>query len=166
MPGRKLRDDRPQRLPERVLPMLHPADPDGVSTAEIAASAELPAAPAPADHCAVPGCQCRPTVRQAVLCEPHARQFRRKPGMSMEQFLADPRVRPLPPSAVLVYDNAKAHRLGRRPPIGEATAALILGQQDRVRTRFPHTPAGELKLLPPRAATPTGTGRSASTPWT
>ena len=70
----------------------------GMSAAEIAAAAELPAEPASADHCAVPGCQCAPTVRQAVMCEPHAKKLRlRRPPMSVEQFLADPRVRPLPP---------------------------------------------------------------------
>jgi integrase len=70
----------------------------GMSTAEIAAAPMLPAAAAPADHCAVPGCQCVPTMRQAVLCEQHARTFRaRRPRRSLEQFLADPRVRPLPP---------------------------------------------------------------------
>ena len=58
--------------------------------------------------------------------------------------------------AVLIYDNAKAGRLGRRLPIGQATAAVILAQQDRVRDRFPHTPAGELKLLPGPRRNPGG----------
>ena len=49
---------------------------------------------------------------------------------------------------VLVYDNHKAHRLGRRLPIPAATAALIRARQQRVRDRFPGTPASELKLLP------------------
>ena len=49
---------------------------------------------------------------------------------------------------VLVYDNHKAHRLGRRLPIPAATAQLIRAQQQRVRDRFPDTPASELKLLP------------------
>src|SRR5207247_3110345 len=39
-------------------------------------------------------------------------------------------------AAVLVYDNAKAHRLGRRLPVGQATATVITGQQARVRARF------------------------------
>ena len=70
----------------------------GLRIPDIAAGAGLPPAPAPADRCAVGGCRCEPTVRQAVLCEPHVRQFRqRRPVMSMEQFLADIRVRPLPP---------------------------------------------------------------------
>ena len=58
--------------------------------------------------------------------------------------------------AVLIYDNAKAGRLGRRLPIGQATAAIILAQQDRVRDRFPDTPAGELKLLPGPRRNPGG----------
>ncbi|MCA1693780.1 MAG: tyrosine-type recombinase/integrase, partial [Actinobacteria bacterium] len=70
----------------------------GLSTAEIVAAAELPPAPAAAERCAVAGCERKPTVRQAVLCRPHAKHFReRRPPMSTEQFLADPRVRPLPP---------------------------------------------------------------------
>lgn len=72
----------------------------GMSTTEIAAASALPAARPRADHCAVPGCQCVPTMRHAVLCEPHARSFRaRKPRRSLEQFLTDPRVRPLPAMA-------------------------------------------------------------------
>jgi hypothetical protein len=51
-------------------------------------------------------------------------------------------------SPVLVYDNHKAGRLGRRLPIPETTARAIRAQQQRVRSQFPATPAGELKLLP------------------
>jgi integrase len=51
-------------------------------------------------------------------------------------------------SPVLVYDNHKASRLKRRLPIPAATAAAIRTQQQRVRDRFPGTPAGKLKLLP------------------
>ena len=40
-------------------------------------------------------------------------------------------------AAVLVYDNAKANRLGRRLPISEATATVITGQLQRVRAMFP-----------------------------
>ena len=69
----------------------------GMSKAEIAAAACLPAEPASTTRCAVSGCRCVPTVRHAVLCEPHAKKFRlRRPPMSIEQFLADPRLRPLP----------------------------------------------------------------------
>jgi integrase len=57
---------------------------------------------------------------------------------------------------VLVYDNAKAGRLGRRLPVGQATAAVITAQQQRVRDRYPRTPASELKLLPSPRANPDG----------
>ena len=57
---------------------------------------------------------------------------------------------------MLVYDNAKADRLGRRLPISEATAAVITAQQDRVRARFPHTPPDALKLLPTPRRNPDG----------
>ena len=49
---------------------------------------------------------------------------------------------------VLVYDNHKANRLGRRLPIPAATAQAIRAQQQRVRERFPGIPASQLKLLP------------------
>lgn len=69
----------------------------GMSRDDIAVASELPAAPTTATRCAVPSCRCVPTVRHAVLCEPHARKFRlRRPRMSLEEFLADPRVRPFP----------------------------------------------------------------------
>ena len=51
-------------------------------------------------------------------------------------------------SPVLIYDNHKANRLGRRLPVPEATARSIRAQQQRVRGQFPGTPAGALKLLP------------------
>lgn len=57
---------------------------------------------------------------------------------------------------VLVYDNHKNQRLGRRLPIPEATAALIVEQQDRVRAQFPDTPAAALKLLPSPTRNPQG----------
>ena len=70
----------------------------GMSKSEIAAAACLPAEPASTIRCAVSGCRCVPTVRHAVLCVLHAKKFRlRRPPVSMEQFLDDPRVRPLPP---------------------------------------------------------------------
>ena len=59
-------------------------------------------------------------------------------------------------AAVLVYDNAKVGRLGRRLPVGEATAAVIAAQQARVRARYPAAPAGTLKLLPAPRANPHG----------
>jgi hypothetical protein len=57
---------------------------------------------------------------------------------------------------VLVHDNAKAHRLGRRLPIGEATAKVIAAQQNRVRAMFPDTPIAELALLPTPRRNPHG----------
>lgn len=57
---------------------------------------------------------------------------------------------------VLVYDNHKANRLGRRLPISEHTAAVILAQQRRVRARYPDTAVGELKLLPTDRRNPDG----------
>ncbi|MBN9618465.1 MAG: site-specific integrase [Actinobacteria bacterium] len=57
---------------------------------------------------------------------------------------------------VLVYDNHKANRPGRRLPISEHTAALIITQQQRVRGRYPATPVGELKLLPTDRRNPAG----------
>jgi hypothetical protein len=59
-------------------------------------------------------------------------------------------------SPVLVYDNHKAHRPGRRLPISEHTAALITTQQHRVRARYPHTPVGQLTLLPTDRRNPEG----------
>jgi integrase len=70
----------------------------GMDAAGIAAAAQLPAAPAPAGACAVPGCECKPTVRGAVLCEPHASQFRgQRAPVPLQQFITSRRVRPLPP---------------------------------------------------------------------
>ena len=57
---------------------------------------------------------------------------------------------------VLVYDNHKAARLGRRLPVSEATARLITAQQAWTRARFPRTPAAGLKLLPTVLANPDG----------
>jgi hypothetical protein len=59
--------------------------------------------------------------------------------------------------AVLVYDNVKARRLGRRLPISNATAEVIISQQQRVRQWFSHAPAAKLKLLPTSYRNPDGT---------
>ena len=70
----------------------------GMTAEQIAGSPQLPALPARVTRCAVPGCQREPTVTQAILCESHVRQFRQRAGgPAIGQFLADPRVRPLPP---------------------------------------------------------------------
>ncbi|MEV0494475.1 hypothetical protein [Streptomyces atratus] len=63
---------------------------------------------------------------------------------------------------VPLYDNSKNYRLGRRLPIAKATAAVITDQQERVRERFPNTPAGKLKLLASPVANPGGTKPSGS----
>ena len=69
----------------------------GMSKSEIAAAASLPAEAVSTSRSAVSGCRCVPTVRHALLCVPHAKKFRlRQPPVSMEQFLADRRVLPLP----------------------------------------------------------------------
>ena len=51
-------------------------------------------------------------------------------------------------SPVLAYENHKANRLSRRLPIAEATAQVIITQQQRVRDRFPAQPVSALVLLP------------------
>lgn len=57
---------------------------------------------------------------------------------------------------VLVYDNHKAARYGRRLPIAQATADLITTQKERVRARFPDTEPARLRLLPAAYANPHG----------
>ena len=59
-------------------------------------------------------------------------------------------------SPVLVYDNHKNARNGRRLPIGQATASVIASQQQRARARFPASPAGQLALLPTVMGNPDG----------
>ena len=50
---------------------------------------------------------------------------------------------------VLVYDNHKAARMGRRLPLADSElVASVRAQQAWVRGRFPITPAGRLCLLP------------------
>ncbi len=58
---------------------------------------------------------------------------------------------------VLVYDNHKANRLGRRLPISENTAQLLIDQHQHVRARWPDTPLAELALLPTDRRNPDGT---------
>ncbi|HUZ26487.1 MAG TPA: tyrosine-type recombinase/integrase [Streptosporangiaceae bacterium] len=48
----------------------------------------------------------------------------------------------------LIYTDFKANRAGRRLPVTDQTAKVIMGQQDRVRARYPDTPASELALFP------------------
>jgi integrase len=58
--------------------------------------------------------------------------------------------------AVLVFDNHKANRLGRRLPIAETTAQVVASQKARVAARVPATPTGELKLRPTDRRNPDG----------
>ena len=60
-------------------------------------------------------------------------------------------------SPVLVYENHKENRLSRRLPVAEATAQVIITQQQRVRGRFPGQPVSALALLPTTRANPSGT---------
>jgi len=69
----------------------------GLSVQQIACSPELPSLPARPAGCAVAGCQRMSPSSRSLLCDPHRRRFRRKPGASLEQFLTDPQVLPLPP---------------------------------------------------------------------
>ncbi len=48
----------------------------------------------------------------------------------------------------LVYTDFKANRQGKRLPFADETAAVITGQQQRVRARYPGTPASGLALFP------------------
>ena len=59
-------------------------------------------------------------------------------------------------SPVLVYDNHKRQRPGRRLPVSHATARVITAQQQHVRERFPATAAADLVLLPSPVANPAG----------
>lgn len=57
---------------------------------------------------------------------------------------------------VLVYTDSKNHRSGRRLPINEATAQIVLDQQAHARTRFPDMPVNKLALFPRETANPDG----------
>jgi integrase len=48
----------------------------------------------------------------------------------------------------LIYTDFKANRQGKRLPVADETAMVITGQQQRVRARYPDTPASELALFP------------------
>ena len=58
---------------------------------------------------------------------------------------------------VLIYQDFKNNRIGCRLPIADSTAALIAEQKDRVSTRYPGTPVGELALFPNPSFNPDGT---------
>ena len=79
----------------------------------------------------------------------------RRPGevasLMLDCLETDPDGKP-----VLIYDNHKAHRNGRRLPIPAATAAVITAQQERTRARFPDTPDSQLRLIPAPIRNPAG----------
>jgi integrase len=58
---------------------------------------------------------------------------------------------------VLIYTDAKNNRPGRRLPISEATAAVIVAQKDWVRQRYPQAPVAQLVLFPGDKANTDGT---------
>jgi integrase len=81
----------------------------GMTAGHIERAAHLPAAPARTARCAVPGCGRGPGAAAWVLCRPHDRQCRRMQSPPLEQFLADPEVRPhepVPECAVAVCSHA------------------------------------------------------------
>ncbi|GAA2657410.1 tyrosine-type recombinase/integrase [Nonomuraea recticatena] len=58
---------------------------------------------------------------------------------------------------VLVYDDFKEDRLGRRLPISDACAQLVRAQQAAVRAAFPSTDEQKLALFPAVTRNPDGT---------
>lgn len=63
---------------------------------------------------------------------------------------------------VLVYTDFKNNRIGRRLPIAEDTAAVILKQKEHIRERFPDTPLEKLALFPRDQRNRQGTKPTAS----
>jgi integrase len=59
-------------------------------------------------------------------------------------------------NAVLVYDNRKSSRPGRRLPVSANAAQLIIEQKQRVRARYPGAPLDRLVLLPSPKSNPDG----------
>ena len=70
----------------------------GMTGEQIEQAERLPPAPGRTPWCVVPGCQREPASAHADLCKGHAQQCRRMHSPGLEQFLADPRVRPLGPA--------------------------------------------------------------------
>jgi len=60
-------------------------------------------------------------------------------------------------SPVLVHDMPKVLKAGCRLPIHDREAAIIVAQQQKVRTAFPETPAERLVLFPRSLKNPEGT---------
>ena len=70
----------------------------GMTEEQVKQAEHLPPAPGRTTRCAVPGCQRGPASAHADLCKGHAQQSRRMRSPGLEQFLADPGVRPLGPA--------------------------------------------------------------------
>ena len=70
----------------------------GMTAGQIGQAGYLPPAPGRTADCAVPGCRREPAWGSAALCHPHVRQSGKMQSPALEQFLADPRVRPLGPA--------------------------------------------------------------------
>ena len=60
-------------------------------------------------------------------------------------------------SPVLIHDMPKVLKAGCRLPIHDREAAIIVAQQQKVRTAFPETPAERLVLFPRPLKNPEGT---------
>jgi len=65
---------------------------------------------------------------------------------------------------VLVHDMPKVNKVGCRLPIHDREAAIITGQQLRVRAAFPYTPTERLALFPRVSKNPDGT-KAIPTGW-
>ncbi len=69
----------------------------GMTAGQIGQADHLPPVPGRTGHCAVPGCRREPASAEAALCQPHKRQHKRRQWPPLEEFLADPAIRPLGP---------------------------------------------------------------------
>jgi integrase len=104
--------------------------------------------------------RCGPEVRTAIeMIIDTGRRPTEITSLPLDCLTADADGKP-----VLVYDDSKSHRPGRRLPIPAPTAGVIAAQQQRVRLRFPDTPMTELRLLPSPARNPHGK-RPISSDW-
>lgn len=157
----------------RVLGLDHAGQPAaGLPRGVVVSGADIPA---PAER-GEPGRDLPPEIMQAVCSELERMEpgaFRtavqiavdtgRRPaeiaGLRMDCLARDRDGKP-----VLVYDNRKAGREGRRLPVSEDTAAVIIAQQSRVTARFPGTPPGELALFPTPLRNPSGR-KASSISW-
>ncbi len=144
-PARREGDEVGRALPEAVMAQLLSADALGL----------LETMSGPGTRAAVE-LQAGVGRRTAELCGLAFRclDYDQQPG-------ADGEIRRNP---VLVHDMPKVAKLGRRLPIHDREAAIIIAQQARVHAAFPDTPAEALVLFPRTLKNPDGT-RSIPTGW-